>query len=284
MLSFLKKISPDFLKTFARKTRGVLYHMSDNFKPYLANRSYSGYKLFYTRGAGLIERIRFGNLNRVYEYDLVDSLSKELLKHESSVFLDIGTNIGLISLAVLQKVPKVKIFGFEPGPIAYKSFATTIFANQLENQVTLLNEALNKEPGEITFYTHNDKDSSGDGMIDTLRAESKSTSITVKSNTLDKWSKENKVSKIHVVKIDIEGAELYALQGSIEFLKEHKPTIFLEISTENLKVYPYKEKEVFVFFESNNYDLFDMNGKKSTIENISIMVTENDTFIAKPKN
>lgn len=283
MLSFLKKLSPNFIKTFARNTRSFTYHMSDSFKPYLTNRNYVGYKLFYTRGAGLVERIRFGNLNKVYEYDLVNSLSKELSKHESPIFLDIGTNIGLISLSVLHNVPKVKIFGFEPGPVAYKSFATTIFANQIENKITLLNEALDKEPGHITFYTHNDKDSSGDGMIDTKRAESSSVVITVKSNTLDQWSRENNISKVHVVKIDIEGAELYALQGSIEFLKEHKPIIFLEISIENLRVYPYKEKEVFDFLESNNYDLFDLSGVKCTSGNISKIVIRNDTFIAKPK-
>lgn len=283
MLSFLKKLSPNFIKTWARNARSSAYRMSDSFKPYLTSRDYAGYRLFYTRGAGLVERIRFGNINRVYEHDLVDPIVKELSKHDSPVFLDIGTNIGLISLAVLNALPKVRIFGFEPGPTAYKSFATTIFANQLENKITLLNEALDKVPGEITFYAHNGKDSSGDGMIDTKRADSPSSAITVRSNTLDIWSRENNVPKINVIKIDIEGAELFALQGSAEFINEHKPVIFLEISTENLKVYPYTEKEVFGFFESNNYELFDLKGKKCTLENISTMVLENDTFIAKPK-
>jgi FkbM family methyltransferase len=230
-----------------------------------------------------MRRIRFGNPNRMYEPDLVESLIKELSMRESPVFLDIGTNIGLISLAVLRNIPGVKIFGFEPGRTPYASFATTIFANQIGDKIKLYNEALDKEAGTVTFYMHHDKDSSGDGMMDTQRAESPATPITVQSTTLDAWSKEENIPKVHVMKIDIEGAELYALQGSVGFLKEHQPIIFLEISVENLKVYPHKEKEVFDFFESNNYDLFVLNGKKCTAENISDMVRENDTYVAKPK-
>jgi FkbM family methyltransferase len=283
MLSFLKKISPNFLKNIARKTRSKIYSICDIFEPYLTRRNYFGYTLFYTKGTGIIERIRFGNLNRVYEPDLVESITTELLKYDSPVFLDIGTNIGLISLPILKKVPEVKIFGFEPGPTAYKSFATTIFANKLQDKIHLFNEALYKEVTTLSFYAHSDRDCGGDGIIDTKRAESLSTEIKVKTNTLDNWSKENNIPKIDVLKIDIEGAELYAFQGSIDFLKKYKPIIFLEISIENLKVYPYKEIDILNFFKSNNYELFDSKNKKCTIENISNLVTLNDTFIAKPK-
>jgi len=282
MLSFLKKLSPDFIKTIARKTRASLYTWSDSIKPYLTSRTYSGFTLYYTKGAGLVNRIRFGNPNKTYEPELVSPIVEELQKYDAPVFLDIGTNIGLISLAILQKVPNVTIFGFEPSPIAYKSFATTIFANKLEQKVKLFNEALDAKPGSITFFVHDDQDSSGDGMIDTQRAESKSTGITVKSNTLDIWHKEDNVPKVNVIKIDIEGAELFALQGATEFLKQYKPLVFLEISKENLKVYPHKEKEVLAFFEANGYALFDLHGSPVTQQNISTITETEDTFLAKP--
>lgn len=282
MLSFLKSLSPDFLKTFARKTRAKSYAFFDKFEPYLTQRRYLGHTLYYTRGTGLIERIRFGNLTRIYEPELVDLICTELKKHPNPVFLDIGTNIGLISISVLHHIPNVQIFGFEPGPTPYKSFATTIFANQIGDKVTLYNEALDEKPGTISFFQHSDKDCGGDGMFDTHRAESTSTQITVVSNTLDIWYKTNSISHVHVVKIDIEGAELFALRGAVEFLKEFKPVIFLEISIENLKVYPYKEKDIFEFLKTHNYDLFDINGEKCSAENISERVTLSDTFIAKP--
>ncbi len=283
MLSFLKNKSPNFLKTLARKTRRMLYETSDKLKPYLIHRKYCGYRLYYTRGAGLIDRIRIGNINKIYEPELVNSICDELKKHESPVFLDIGTNIGLISLAVLKTIPNVKIFCFEPGPIPYASFTSTILANKLSDKVKLYNEALNKESGYIDFYMHNDKDSSGDGMIDTRRSESDSTRITVKSTTLDEWSNLNNEEKINVVKIDIEGAELCALQGSIEFLSKNKPIIFLEISKENLKVYPHNELDILNFFESNDYNLFNLSNMKINQDNIKNIVDTEDTFIAKPK-
>lgn len=283
MFKTLKKISPSFLYPYARKIRFILFSYIDSKKPYLNKMAYKGFDLYYTRGAGLIERIRFGNPNREYEPELIAKIEIELKKGKNPCFVDIGSNIGLISLAVLKAVPDAIIYAFEPSPAAFKSFFTTIFSNRLENKIRLSEVAVSNKNGEMEFSVHSDRDSSGDGLVDTGRAESAAHSIKRKVVTLDAWWEENNKPKISVIKIDIEGAELWALEGATTCIDKNKPVIFLEISVENLKAYPHSAMDVFVFFDTHRYQLSNLEGKQCTEKNILEMVKNYDTFIATPR-
>lgn len=280
MFSFLKNISPEPIRKLARNIRSFLYDYFDNYKNYLSHIKYLGFTVYYTKGAGLINRIRFGNTNSLYESDLVDSIYTRLKNIENPIFLDIGANIGLISLAILKKVPNVKIFSFEPGYIAYKSFDTTIFANKLLDNVKLFNLALSDKIGSSSFFYHEDSDTSGDGFINTGRSKSLAKKIVIKTDTLDNWFENQNIDKLDLIKIDVEGAELLVLKGGEISLKKYKPIIFLEISKENLKVYPYTEKEIISYLESINYSLYDLKNMKCSEKNISDMIIDRDTFVA----
>lgn len=280
MFFFLKRISPEPIRKIARNIRTISYSYFDNYKDYLSNIRYLGFIVYYTKGAGLINRIRFGNTNSVYEFDLVNSICTKLKNKANPIFLDIGANIGLISLAVIKEVPDVKVFSFEPGYVAYKSFDTTIFANKLEAKLKLSNLALSDSTGSIDFFSHEDSDTSGDGFIDTGRAKSLAKKITVKTDTLDNWLENQKLNKIDLIKIDVEGAELLVLKGASISLKKYKPIIFLEISKENLKVYPYNEADILNYLESIDYSLYDLKNIKCSEGNISDMIKNGDTFMA----
>ncbi len=267
-----------------RKSRKELYRIVDARKPYLNAYKYFGYKLYYTRGSGLIERIRFGSTNRVYEPELLHALVKEISSEENPILFDIGTNIGLISTALLASCPKLKIYGFEPSPIAYKSLSTTIFANRLEDRIELFDAVLGDKNQPVSFSLHEEKDCSGDGLIDTGRAERPAEkTITKQMTTLDSWWQDNGRPAVTVIKIDIEGAELLAFRGAENVLREQKPVIYLEIAKENLRVYPYNENDVFAFLDSHGYSVFTHDGKPCTEKNISEMVKETDTFMARPR-
>jgi FkbM family methyltransferase len=283
MFKTLKKISPGFLRTLARSIRKKLYNLSDTAKPYLISRTYCGFRLYYTNGAGLVNRIRIGNTDSIYEKSLVEAITKELGGISIPVFLDIGTNIGLISLSLIKAVPNIQIIGFEPSPIPYKSFFTTIFANKLDRQIQLYNKALSDTSGMVNFSVHSDRDSSGDGLFDTGRAETIGQYISIESTTLDELWKNVPIPNASVIKIDTEGSELKVIRGAAKYIKQNRPTIFLEISKENLAVYPYDEKDLVIFFAQNDYQLFDLHGTLISTKTISHAVLNQDTFIARPK-
>lgn len=275
MLKSLKKVSPVFIRSIARKLRINFFSLVDSKKPFLNKTNYQGFNLYYTRGAGLINRIRFGNPVRDYEPDLIEKITTELKKEQQPVFFDIGSNIGLISIGVLKKIPNINIYAFEPSPVAFKSFFTTIFANKLEKKIILSEIAISNENKEIEFATHEDRDSSGDGILDTKRTNKPATTIKIKAKTLDVWWEENNKPKVNVIKIDIE--------GGLNCIENTKPVIFLEISIENLLSYPYSSVDIYNFFQKNDYELTDTEGEKCTEINISEKIKICDTFIATPK-
>ena len=79
--------------------------------------------------------------------------------------------------------------------------------------------------------------------------------VIVKTNTLDKIIKKNKILKIDLVKIDTEGHELQVLKGMNKSLK--KITHIL-VEIHNDKIYQnYNPKKVHNFLIRNNYELKD---------------------------
>lgn len=282
MFTLFKKISPEPVLKIARIVREKIYEAHDAFLPYLTHRTYFGYTIYYTKGAGLINRIRTGGAHKMYEPELSEALAQELKKNKNPNFVDLGTNIGLISMTVLHHVPNVTITGFEPSPIPYKSFFTTIFANQLEEKIQLFNLGVDSMSGVINFTTNESEGSGGDGFINTGRGTKTVKTIQVKTITLDEWWTNANKPKVNVMKMDIEGAELRALRGAEEFIKESKPVIFLEISKENLKVYDYTEKNILQFFITKGYSLSVLNGPLCTTDNMRELVEEHDTYVARP--
>jgi len=280
-MTFLKKILPGFILSLARKVRTTFFDFIDKRKPYLNKIKYEGFDLYYARGEGLVNRIRFGNPDRLYERNVVLELVKILSKFEQPVLLDVGANIGLISLAVLRRIPNVTIHAFEPGPHQQQLFATTIFANQLEDSIVLNDVAISDRNGVINFQVHDYKSSSGDGILDTQRAGN-TKAVPVETVTLDNWWVKNNHPRINVVKIDVEGGELLVLRGMQDLINKCRPDIVLEISSLNISVYPYQPQEYLIYFQLIRYDLFTLGGQRCTNENFVEIIKSEDTFVAKP--
>src|SRR5688500_7650871 len=84
---------------------------------------YKGYTLFYSKGTSIVTRlIHTGK----YEESVCNMLISSLQNVKQPVFIDIGSNVGLISLAVLKSIKDCRIYAFEPSPHPYKLFKRTI--------------------------------------------------------------------------------------------------------------------------------------------------------------
>ena len=79
--------------------------------------------------------------------------------------------------------------------------------------------------------------------------------MSVQTETLDGWWRGHGRPSIDVVKVDAEGAELLILRGADEVLAQCRPTIFLEISQDNLRVYPYGAADVREHLQERGYGL-----------------------------
>lgn len=155
------------------------------------------------------------------DYEVAMGIKKNL--REGGIFVDVGANIGFMSL-VAATVRKSKIHSFEPSPIAYPRLVENINLNNLGSRVKLNNSLISNSNKSISFV---EDDRSELSHI----SKSDEKGIKIKSSTLDAYCSKNKIKKIDVLKIDVEGAELSVLKGAGLMLQTHKiKHIYVELN------------------------------------------------------
>lgn len=282
-----KNPTEENLRKLLRVIRAYIYDVIDLFLPPIISRSYLGYRLYYSRGTGLVNRIRFLSPQKIYELTLCKKVTEILTKINKSkrrgvVFFDIGANIGFISLYIHRYVKSADIYAFEPGPHQRALLETTCAANSLYERLHIFPYAVSDTAGVHSFQINtNTIDAAGDGFIDTNRSSSPSRTIIVETDTIDSFSHRHNVLP-DVIKVDIEGAELWMLKGAEQVITKCRPIIFLEINTFNLRDYPYGPIDIITYLQEINYRLEDLDGTQCTLASFSSMLEKDDTFVAYP--
>ncbi len=239
--------------------------------------NYKNFDVFYSKGTSLIKRIiEQGD----YEPEISEVIINELSGIENPLIIDIGANIGLISISILHKIPNAKIYAFEPGPHQYKLFNKTIETNKIGEKISLSSVALSNEKGISVFQIHSSEDASGDGFFDTERA-GKTKGIEVETDTLDNWWITHNKPKVDFIKMDTEGAEYWILQGGKQLIAECKPTMIVEIFERNIKNYPYKMADIIDYIWNIGYEIQTPQGEIVNQENLTDAMKRENTFLLK---
>jgi FkbM family methyltransferase len=137
-------------------------------------------------------------------------------------FIDIGANIGLVSLLVADRVEHAILF--EPSPTAAERAKRNLRANHLNFEV--FGEALSDRVGNVEFEIKGAVSACNrtvDGFTTTLPT------ITVRRTTFDEFLREypGEMRPISGVKIDVEGHENSVLRGMRSFLKDQRPRLVM---------------------------------------------------------
>ncbi|KKM21414.1 hypothetical protein LCGC14_1635630 [marine sediment metagenome] len=131
--------------------------------------------------------------------------------------------------------------------------------NNLKN-VHVNNIGLSNKVGKEIFYYSPETSvlTSTKNIINYKNVNKINCSIT----TLDSYVEEFKIKSIDFIKCDVEGAELYVLEGGLRTIKNFKPILFLELFHEWSKRFGYHPSEVFELLLSIGYEAFlPINGK-----------------------
>ncbi len=161
-------------------------------------------------------------INGSYEQNTVNFISSRL--KSSEIFLDIGANIGAITIPVCKNRIDIKAIAIEAAPWLFSYLEENVQKNELSN-VTLINKAISdKGQMKVEFYSPREK--FGKGSMAPVFTED---GIMVDTITLDEISKSMTENEIGMIKIDVEGFEYRAFQGGKELLqKQDAPDILFE--------------------------------------------------------
>ncbi len=195
-------------------------------------------------------------INGIYESKTI-SLIQKLLRNEG-IFFDVGANIGSITLPV-AKLSNAKVHAFEPSRLSFQYLEKNVSDNNLKN-VTLNNVAVHSIDGkEFTFYEAEEK--YGNSSLTSIYH--KQTEYKVNSISLDAYCKRNRITKIDVLKVDVQGYELDVLQGAENLIKNKSINYIIfemEAWAETLAGHEAGASQNFLL--KQGYTLYDMEGKK----------------------
>lgn len=151
------------------------------------------------------------------EYRIIKSLFKlNKIDNKEIIIIDAGANVGYASLYFLEEFDSVRIFGIEPSKENMNIYKKNVEINNFQDNVKFYERALSEKINS-TFNINRDFRDGKDWAISTKETDNG----LIKGVTIDEIINENKLNKISLLKIDIEGAErfIFNKNNDLSFLK-----------------------------------------------------------------
>jgi FkbM family methyltransferase len=163
----------------------------------------------------------------VYEPHVVRALRKYLRRGDCC--MDVGANLGYFTSVMANLVGKKgEVIAFEPLPANIKVLGENVLLEGLAN-VRIEPKAVGNAIGTASLLIQGDTDFTGTASLaEVYDWGGERTNIEVPVVTLDSYITGNRSSP-SLLKMDVEGAELMALQGAHTLLSKHRPILLIEI-------------------------------------------------------
>ncbi len=188
-------------------------------------------------------------------------------KEDKLTLFEIGSCDGTDTIKYSRLFPNSTLYAFEPVPGNFKILTDRMESNRITN-VHPFQLAMSDEVGETRMYLSQSTKEPSENLIaeksSSLLAPDKhievypdckfGEEVIVKTDTIENFCRQNQISSIDFLHLDVQGAELLVLTGAKDFLKKIK-TIWLEV--ENIKLYKNQplRKDIEVFMKSHGFIL-----------------------------
>jgi len=152
------------------------------------------------------------------------------------VFVDVGAHIGYYSLKAAAMVgPSGRVLAIEPNPETIRRLRADIRESGA-SQVLVEPVACSDSEGMVEFFAAT-RENAGASSLSKANAASAgpiARSYRVRTRRLDAIVRESGVTRVDVIKIDVEGAELLVLKGAGETLDRYHPVVAVEMIDQQL--------------------------------------------------
>ena len=174
-----------------------------------------------------------------YESHITDAILRWQLKYGGDI-LDLGVNIGSVLIPVAAFCKECNVIGIEMVPETFRKAKTNVEINRLEENTILFNKALVRNNSKKFVYFQKNIENMGGNFVNETIINGGN---KIETTTLD--SLQDLIKNVKVMKMDIEGSEMSAMEGGMEWLSNHPPCVIImeatKINSTNMKMVLHKK-------------------------------------------
>jgi len=191
---------------------------------------------------------------------------KKFSKKNKILFLDCGCNYGFYSFFAASLSEENKIISVEASKKTLEEFSKNLNLNNFPN-IHFYNKAISDTDDKNITFNESEKDWESSITHQNYNLHASSIISSVKIDTLVQAYDLYKYKII--IKLDIEGNEMSAIQGSLELVKKTSPLIIIEFS-KYIFDKEYNIEYLKNFLLRYDYSMYDTNSKKQSLEDVLI--------------
>jgi FkbM family methyltransferase len=209
---------------------------------------------------------------------------------EDFTIIDIGANVGLMTLQFAKLVPEGNVYSFEPTFYALERLKKNLDLNpELAKRVTVINSFVSEKSDanpNIVAYSSWKVNGERGNSDHPVHLGTPKNSEGVPSISLDDFIEKQGLQRVDFIKIDTDGHEYEVFKGAAKAIAKLKPVIIFEIG-----LYVMDEKNIsfdfyYNYFNDLNYRLVDTKTEKEiSLSNYRRYIPKNGStdLIAIPK-
>ncbi len=197
-----------------------------------------------------------------------------LVVRQGDVVLDLGANYGFYTYHLSRAVgPTGRVYAFEPVPFTFRTLQRVVTLLGVSGNVTLYDKGCSDRAGRVSFelpMQANGAPNAGQAYLaarndDHAGAETQvrwARTVTVECDIVALDDFLPPLTRLSLIKCDIEGAELLAFRGAARLIDRERPAIICEINPWFLDGFGLRLEDLLDFFASRGYVLYRYTSEK----------------------
>lgn len=203
------------------------------------------------------------------------------LLQPGDTFLDVGANHGSYSFLARRLIgPLGRVIAFEP-QTALASLILQSFAANGYSNCQVFNCACLDRIGNADLYIPY-KHSGISGLYQSYSGGGAHKVQNIPMMPIDHLVESLNLPGHIVVKLDVEGSELYALRGAKRLLKQRRPTILIEINPLSARAGNYSVRDILALLESYGYQFCELDHYPQSLAVAQVNLDAERNIVAAP--
>lgn len=166
--------------------------------------------------------------------------------------IDIGANIGAVSLDMARRCRQGRVLAFEPHPDTFERLKEHQALNP-DLPLEIIPCGLGRVSGRAVMHEVVESNPGMNRILRQERADFPRREIRI--STLERELCQRGITTVDAIKLDVEGYEMEVLQGGLKLLQRCRPLLFIELDDKNLREHGSSAAALCDFLRELGYDL-----------------------------